>query len=85
LILSLPKVKLVDRSIRVQQKCDSNGDIAIANIARANTAAVPSLFTDKSTEHLEVITLFDAPMPIGVVVSKEERIFISYPKRVDET
>jgi hypothetical protein len=84
LILSLPKVKLVDRSIRLKQKCDSNGDIVMVNIAQANpTAAVPSLPTDKSTGYLEVVTLFDAPMPIGVAVSKEGRIFISYPQRVD--
>ena len=57
----------------------------MVNIAQANpTAAVPSLPTDKSTRYLEVIALFDAPRPSGVVVLKAGRIFISYPKRVDD-
>lgn len=57
----------------------------MVNIAEPNhSAAVTALPTDKPAGNLEVVTLFDDPMPIGVVVSKQGRIFISYPRLVDE-
>ncbi len=54
----------------------------MANIVVANH--IPSLPTDKPTGKIELVTLFDGFMPIGVVISKEGRIFISYPRLVDD-
>jgi len=58
----------------------------MVNIAAINPsdANAPSLPADKPTGDLELVTLFDGSMPIGVVVSKQGRIFISYPRLVDE-
>lgn len=58
----------------------------MVNITAANpsAAAVPSLPADKPTGDFELVTLFYDSMPIGVVVSKQGRIFISYPRLVDE-
>ena len=58
----------------------------MVNITAANlsAAAVPSLPTDKPAGNLELVTLFDDPMPIGVVVSKAGRIFIGFPRLVDD-
>ncbi|MEH2247782.1 L-dopachrome tautomerase-related protein [Nostoc sp.] len=55
------------------------------NIVETNpNTPIPSLPTDKAIGNLEIITLFYDPMPIGVVVSKQGRIFISYPRLVDD-
>ncbi|MEG3937485.1 MULTISPECIES: L-dopachrome tautomerase-related protein [Microcoleaceae] len=57
----------------------------MANLAATKSmAAVPSLPADKSAGNLELITLFEDAMPIGVAVSKQGRIFISYPRLVDD-
>ena len=58
---------------------------AIVNFAATESlAAVPSLPADKSAGNLELIALFEDAMPIGVAVSKQGRIFISYPRLVDD-
>jgi len=57
----------------------------MVNIAKTNPLAnLTSLPTDKPIGNLEPVTLFYSSMPIGAVVSKTERIFISYPRLVDE-
>lgn len=56
----------------------------MVNIAATNPTDIPLLPSDKAIGNLELVTLFDDPMPIGVVVSKKGRIFISYPRLVDE-
>lgn len=52
----------------------------MVNTNAANTA-IP---TDKAIGNLELVALFEDFMPIGVVVSREGRIFVSYPRLVDE-
>lgn len=47
-------------------------------------SAVLALTTDKSVGDLEIVTLFEEAMPIGVVVSKQGRIFINYPRLIDD-
>ncbi len=56
----------------------------MVNITAANLseAGLPSLPADKPTGYLELVTLFDDPMPIGVVVWKTGRIFICFPRLV---
>ncbi|MBE9185886.1 hypothetical protein IQ270_14580 [Microcoleus sp. LEGE 07076] len=57
----------------------------MANLAATKfMAAVPSLPADKSAGNLGLITLFEDAMPLGVAVSKQGRIFISYPRLVDD-
>lgn len=57
----------------------------MVNISKAElVATITSLPTDKPTGNLEEVTLFYDSMPIGVVVSKQGRIFISYPRLIDD-
>lgn len=56
----------------------------MVNIAATNSIHDVTLPTDKPVGDLELVTLFYSSMPIGVVVSKAGRIFISYPRLVDE-
>src|SRR5690349_10722327 len=39
-----------------------------------------NLATEKTTGNLEVVATFDEPMPTGVTVSKDGRIFVNFPK-----
>lgn len=55
----------------------------MANISAIDpTVTVFLLPADKPVGNLELVTFFESS--IGVVVSKAGRIFISYPRRVDE-
>ncbi|GAX44103.1 major royal jelly protein [Tolypothrix sp. NIES-4075] len=56
----------------------------MVNIAATNSTNIPLLPSEKAIGNLELVTLFDEPMPIGVVVCKKGRIFISYPRLVDD-
>lgn len=57
----------------------------MVNPATTNPGStVLALTTDKSVGNLEIVTLFEEAMPIGVVVSKQGRIFISYPRLIDD-
>ncbi len=57
----------------------------MVNLAETSSgSAIPVLPTDKPVGNLELVTLFEDSMPIGVVISKQGRIFISYPRLVDD-
>jgi sugar lactone lactonase YvrE len=42
-----------------------------------------NLATEKTTGNLEVVATFEEPMPTGVTVSKDGRIFVNFPKWAD--
>ena len=43
-------------------------------------AFTQNLATEKTTGNLEVVTTFEEPMPTGVTVSNDGRIFVNFPK-----
>ncbi len=44
----------------------------------------PELATDQPTGSLEVVALFNGPMPTGVTVSRHGRIFVNFPRWGDD-
>ena len=44
----------------------------------------PSLATDKPFGNLEVVATFSGPMPTGVTVSRDHRIFLNFPRWGDD-
>ena len=50
----------------------------------AAVVAAQELATDRSIGALEVVTRFDGPMPTGVSVSNDGRIFVNFPRWGDD-
>ena len=57
--------------------------LTVSLLAPAALAQTP-LTTDKTTGNLEVVATFSGPMPTGVTVSRNNRIFLNFPRWGDD-
>ena len=55
-----------------------------AVVAAPFTLSAQNVATDQPTGHLETVATFNGPMPTGVTVSHENRIFVNFPRWGDD-